>query len=287
MIYVVIPVLNRVQLTLACINSLQKNKSDFKVIVVDHGSTDGSDVLIGKHFPGVILLRGSERMWWAGATNAGVREALKRSDSDLDFVLTLNNDLEVDAGYLEQLLLVHHENGPCLVGSTSVDIAHPETITFAGIQWSSRSAKYTKPDYCKNPKSHLLSPGSKVATDLLPGRGTLIPIEVFQKIGLFDEVNFPHYAADEDFSLRARKYGYPLWVSTEAVVKSHIHHSGTATSGKLAKPGFLTSLVSMRSPNNLRHRYRWAQIHAQNPNLYFSLDMIRLLGSCCRSLFKK
>ena len=44
-----------------------------------------------------------------------------------------------------------------------------------------------------------------VQSDLLTGRGTLIPITAFKTYGVYDAGRFPHYAADEDFSLTCKK----------------------------------------------------------------------------------
>ena len=54
--------------------------------------------------------------------------------------------------------------------------------------------------------------------------GTLVPAEVFKKIGLYNEDYLPHYYADSEFSLRAKKLGYgllfnpnaKLWNNTES-----------------------------------------------------------------------
>jgi GT2 family glycosyltransferase len=40
--------------------------------------------------------------------------------------------------------------------------------------------------------------------DWLPGMGTLIPVETIKKIGLWDNINFPQYHGDIDFTLRAK-----------------------------------------------------------------------------------
>lgn len=60
----------------------------------------------------------------------------------------------------------------------------------------------------------ILAAGSLIhQVDVLPGRGTLIPIEVFQKIGLYDFKRLPHYGADYEFSRRANMYGYKLLIN--------------------------------------------------------------------------
>ncbi|KKU74655.1 MAG: hypothetical protein UY01_C0029G0001, partial [Candidatus Nomurabacteria bacterium GW2011_GWB1_47_6] len=50
----------------------------------------------------------------------------------------------------------------------------------------------------------------------LPGKGTLIPVEVFEKIGNFNYRRLPHYIADYEFFCRAKRNGFKLIVSNKA-----------------------------------------------------------------------
>jgi GT2 family glycosyltransferase len=78
MIYIVIPVFNRWQFTQPCLQSLREQTyRNFKVIVVDHGSTDGTSEYINKEFPEALVLLGNESMWWTAATNLGVKYAIE------------------------------------------------------------------------------------------------------------------------------------------------------------------------------------------------------------------
>ena len=53
MIHVIIPVHNRLEFTIDCINSIykQKQKDKIKIIIVDDGSIDGTSQYIKKKFP--------------------------------------------------------------------------------------------------------------------------------------------------------------------------------------------------------------------------------------------
>ncbi len=53
MVFIIIPVFNRIALTLKCLQSIEKQTyQHFKVIVVNDGSTDGSVEQIRQAFPG-------------------------------------------------------------------------------------------------------------------------------------------------------------------------------------------------------------------------------------------
>ena len=59
MIHIVIPVYNRRDITRNCLLSLrEQTHTDFQVVVIDDGSTDGTSEMIQKEFPEVVLLMG-------------------------------------------------------------------------------------------------------------------------------------------------------------------------------------------------------------------------------------
>ncbi len=78
-----------------CLSSLQtQSYSGFETIVVDNGSTDGSQGYIRENFPEVILLELQENLGFTGACNAGFKIAAG------EYIVLLNNDTEVDSNWI-------------------------------------------------------------------------------------------------------------------------------------------------------------------------------------------
>lgn len=256
---------------------MKQRYTDYKIIVVDDGSVDGTSGYLQSHFDNVIVLQGDGNLWWTGATNLGVNKALQLSTSPNDFILTLNNDLEVKEDYLESLLAAAKHYPISLIGSVSVDINTPDKVHFAGTKWSASTAKY-KRAICKSfSYKELVKAHDIINTDLLPGRGTLIPIVLFNVIGLFDDSAFPHYMADEDFALRAKKMHYKLLIATKAVVYNHVSETGLKKQAK-SFMYYKNVFTSIRSPVNFNNRWRWAKKHANIfPPVYFLFDMTRIV----------
>ena len=56
--------------------------------------------------------------------------------------------------------------------------------------------------------------------DALAGRGMLVPVYAIRKAGTLHPRLLPHYLADYEFSIRMKKYGMKLLVSSRAQVWS-------------------------------------------------------------------
>jgi len=280
MIYIVIPVFNRWNYTKQCLISLSKQTNvNFTVVVVDHGSTDGTADFIKSDFSSVILLKGDSSMWWTAATNMGVKYAMGMADAQ--FILTLNNDLIVKEDYIESLNKASVLKPDSIIGSISLDIDQPDKIIYAGTNWNQLTAKYSIPVPINVTYSLFRLKYEFIKTDLLPGRGTLIPVEVFSRIGLFDEINFPHYVADEEFVLRARRNGFGVYVYARAFVLSHVALTGLNSQSLNKKNKFnhlIDVLTSIRSSSNLDVRWKWAK-NTKFPLIHFGIDMMRLFAS--------
>jgi len=97
---VIIPHRAGTEVLLGCLDALYAAPSSvpFEVLIVDNGSADGSvDAALARH-PGVEVLRLAENQGFAGGCNRGI-DSTRR-----EYVLLLNDDAEVRAGWLEALV---------------------------------------------------------------------------------------------------------------------------------------------------------------------------------------
>ncbi|MBU2025458.1 MAG: glycosyltransferase family 2 protein [Patescibacteria group bacterium] len=100
---VIIPNFNGKKILKACLNSLERQtRRDFKIYVVDNGSTDGSGSMVEKYFPRAKLIRLKKNTGFARATNIGIRRAFSDYPG-LKYICPLNNDVEVSPVYLQSL----------------------------------------------------------------------------------------------------------------------------------------------------------------------------------------
>jgi GT2 family glycosyltransferase len=193
---IVIPVHNRCATTLACLQHLRAQGllSRWSVIVVDDGSTDGTDPAVRTAFPEVVLLSGSGDLWWTGGIVRGMREAMQRG---ADFIFWLNDDTLPAPGALDALL-----TESILSGGLSGGVCLLPGETAPAYSGQHRGFWHLGP---------ALDPGeATVPCDALNGNLVCVPAAVVRAIGYPDERGLPQVLADSDYTLRARRAGYPI-----------------------------------------------------------------------------
>jgi len=201
----------------ACLDSLLRcEKKPFPVIVVDNGSTDGSDGLIQREFPGVKLIRFQENQGFCVAVNAGIRAA------DTPYVILLNNDTTVERGFVSSLTEAVSSHERCFsVGAKMVSMDRPELTDDAGdfycaLGWAFARGKGKMAALYDRPCSIFAACGG----------AAIYRRDVLLELGLFDETYFA-YLEDMDIGYRARLRGYVNRYEPKAVVR----HAGSAFSG--------------------------------------------------------
>jgi GT2 family glycosyltransferase len=226
---------------------------NLETIIVDDGSTDGSYEEIAERFPEVVVLRGDGNLWWAAATNLGVKEALSRG---ADFVFTVNNDVVLSEDAISASVSCALREAPALIGSTVYSLEDPQQIWFAGAFLSPRTCDI------EHEKEPILGPEGIRETQMLTGMGMLIPAESLERVGYFDQDAFPHYMADCDFSLRAAKKGYRLLVSADSRIFNEVASAWTIQQMERPQFGLMAKLIfSRRSAYWLRGRIRFYRRH--------------------------
>jgi len=220
-IFILIPVHNNISSTIKCIQCLnQQSWKDFEIIVIDDGSEDGTADILAREYPSVTVLSGNGNLWWTGAINKGVKYVLTQARSG-DYVLTLNNDLEFDKDYLSTLVEAARLRPTHIIGSISKDINNHDHVLYSGsdFDWDNRKN-------IAKPSINSIEDRFNENTFSIPGRGMFIPVNVFQKIGFFNEKKLPHYGADVEFTIRAKRNGINLSIDRAAILYSDTTVSG-------------------------------------------------------------
>lgn len=241
---VIIPVYNHLALTLACLQSLHANlpRCSIEVIVVDDASTDATQQMLAL-CPGLRYLRNDSNSGFIHTCNKGAQAARG------DYLFFLNNDTEVQAGWLDPLVatldadaragiagskLVYpsgylQEAGACLRADGTVDLV--------GLNGDPADPRY---NYAR-------------PVDHCSGAAILIRAPLFRELGGFDLRYVPAYFEDCDLSLKVQQAGYKVIYQPASVV---VHHLSVTTAelpgGKLAQIARNRELYLQRWGRRLR-----------------------------------
>ena len=260
-VFVVIPVFNRMQFTKDCLNCLfDQTYSPLRLVVVDGGSTDGTQQYLRRHYPQVVLLRSEKELWWGGAMQKGIEYCLDQSCGAEDMLLMMNNDTQIGPTYIETLVRVSRERNAA-VGGVIVDSRDSSRVLDGGefVDWKSYS--FSVRTVVDSGEAFL------EGVDLLSGRGTLVPLLMVRQAGNVNADRYPHYIGDCEFFSRLKRHGFRLGVTYEAVIRSHVGETGMFTHG-LAALTFRQAweaLFSIRSMDNVRDHWRFIEDCAPAP----------------------
>lgn len=279
MIHVVIPVHNRKEYTRGCLISLlQQDQKNFDICVIDDGSSDGTSEMIQEEFPEITLLKGDGNLWWAGSMNKGIRHILEFCQPN-DYILTLNDDVILSPDYISNLKKAANNYPDAIIGSVETTIDAPNIIKNGGtiIDWM--TAKVSIMNRGKNLDE--FPRGYTIEVSEVTGRGSLFPSQVFREVGLYDE-NHIKQCADTELSIKANlKHGFPLRITYDAIVISHLGNKSDVNTKKFftlsdARDYFF----SIKSHYNLINRYWISRSIAPNKSWflrYLSLNLIRTI----------
>ncbi len=244
---IVFPTFNRKDKVKNLLHQIYEQETKLKqttisIIAVVDGSTDGTVEMLRSEFPKVHIVEGNGSWWYTKSMNKGFDKAY---DLDLDYVLTLNDDIVLDADYFMQLESILIQSKIDVVGSISLTMHQPPKVFFGGvrqlIKWRLKFVNYLKKFEAIS--SETLT-GMKPSL-LLPGRGMLIAKDVLKQLNGFD-AHFPQYHSDGDFCLRAIPKGYSVFVSYDLKIYCYIDQTAKASS--FMKSSFTSFLKSFFNP---------------------------------------
>lgn len=221
-ISVIIPNRNGAQTIDKCLEAAFRSRYDnFEVIVVDDCSEDNSVEII-RRYP-CRLIRLPEHSGAAAARNAGAREARG------EVLFFIDSDCIMKEDTLDVAVRAYYTRPEAVTGGTYTPIAHDRGFfsTFQSLFVNYSETKYPRPDY--------------VATHAM-----LIPKEIFEKSGGFDE-HFMPILEDVEFSHRLRRSGVSLRMEPTLQVEHIFNFTLWASLKNAFRKSFYWTMYSIRN----------------------------------------
>jgi GT2 family glycosyltransferase len=262
---ITIPTHNRRDHLLACLESLARlDYTPFDVVVADDGSTDGSAAAVAGQFPAVKVLQGDGSLWWSGAINLAISEALKANPA---YILLLNDDDIIPLDLLSVLVAYAEAHPKTIVGSRIYRLNPPDTLFSAGAAVDWRWRGIYDLDVSRVPPGPLEVPATS-------GQGVLVPRACFDAVGLMDAKTFPQYSGDVDFGFRAHRAGFQCVILPEARVWNDKETTGALSQNRRGLAGLWELFFGRRSYMNVGTQLRFYLRHC--PAWFLPLALVGL-----------
>ena len=224
---------------------------NMEVIVVDNGSTDGSQEYLGT-YPGVRVLKMDKNYGFCGAVNAGIKEAAS------EYVILLNNDTEVEPDFAKELLTAIKADDRIFSCSSKMVQYHDRARMddagdyYCALGWAFGRGKGGLVENYDTPVNIFASCAG----------AAIYRKKMLESLGYFDENHFA-YLEDIDIGYRARIHGYKNVYAPKAVV----YHVGSGFSGS-AHNAFKVKLSSRNSVYLAYKNMPFLQIIVNSPFLF-------------------
>lgn len=204
-----------------CLKSLYEADLQFRfeIIVVDNGSTDGSQAMLEEKFPGVRIIQNDSNVGLSKASNQGIEA------SESKYILLLNNDTIVNGSSLNSMVafLDSHPDA----GAAGGRLLNPDGSFQAGyavfstlweeILIATRLGEYNKKGYPSHFDTNQITAVGWLSSACLLLRSTAL-----DQVGLLDEEYFI-YGDEADLQYRLNRSGWKVYYLPEATT---IHYGG-------------------------------------------------------------
>ena len=180
----------------------EQTYKNFRVVFVDSGSSAGSAMWFKRKYSQYKAFLSANNLGYAKGCNIGIHYARKKG---AEYVLLLNIDTVLENNLLEEL--VKYSKGVAVTTSKIYSTRDKVNIWYAGgaIDYEMGTNVHFHDERLERDES---SPAHGI--DFVSGCCMLIPMQVLQEVGVFDE-KFYMYYEDVDLSIRLKKANIQMY----------------------------------------------------------------------------
>lgn len=213
---------NQAEATIALLESLKKqDTTNFEVVLVDNASDENHELAFKQILPDLSFIRTKTNLGFAGGNNLGIKAAKG------DFIFLLNNDTEIPADCITQLVTV-------LKGNEEIGLLSP-LILYDDDKSVIQYAGYTPLNYLTGRNAQIGQfeknlgqfDNVTIETGFCHGAAVICKAADLEKAGLMDENYFLYYE-ELDWCEKFKKIGKKIYFTG----KTHIYHKESISVGK-------------------------------------------------------
>lgn len=196
-IYILLPVHNRRETTSRFVQCLKEQiYKNYHLILIDDGSTDGTEEMVRREIKNLTVLKGNGRWWWAGALQQGYFWLKSHNIEKSNIVLLINDDTEFEADFLKKAVSLLNRRERVLLFAQNRCKRIGRTYIGFHVDWC---------------HFHIEPTESPKEVEAFSSRGLFLRVGDFSEIGGFYPRLLPHYCSDLEFTLRAVRKGMALY----------------------------------------------------------------------------
>ena len=224
LVYVLTLNWNTKEMTIECIHSiLSSDYPNFKIVVVDNNSSDGSVIAFKKEFgEEIINLETGENLGYGRGMNFGLTYAAKFNP---EYFFIMNNDTKIDPSAISEMVKTAKKyDDNCLVTGKVYHYDRPNILQYVGSRFVDKKYLITK-RICK----YEIDTGQydkESERDMIDDIFWLMPAKIFKNVGGYSPYFFMN-AEQADLALRVKDKGYKLIYTPNA----KIWHKGSLSTG--------------------------------------------------------
>jgi len=237
------------------IGNLSSSTVPVNIIVIDNGSTDGTQQLIKTHYPAVDFIQSETNLGFGKANNIGIKKA---HEAGADFVFLLNQDAWVENDTIEKLVNIAEKK-------PEYGIVSPMHLNGKGAALDFRFSHYISPAKCPKLVSDTFL--NKTINDIYETKfvnaaAWLISRQCIETIGGFNPI-FHMYGEDDNYIHRAHYHGFKVGIYPFAKIYHDREDKNTTISENQYKKDIKKSLLVKYSnpniPNTITQEIKWVK----------------------------
>jgi len=208
---IILPVLNNPECTYKCLDSILRNTqhSNYEVIVIDTGSTDGTrDYLSKLRIAGIKVLLNEKNLGFLEGCNACTKVATG------DYLVFLDNHAEVQPGWLSALIECAERSHSCGAVGSKLLFTDGTLQEAGGIVFADGTAfQYGREMNPRTPKFNFVR-----EVDYCSSVGLMVRSPLWRDIGGFDHCFAPSGYEDVDLCFEIRRRGFNVLYQPESAI---------------------------------------------------------------------
>ncbi len=216
LVSIVICTYNNKDIIAGCLKSIADlTYNNFKCILVDDHSTDGTYEYVKEKYPWVICVKKKENSGIGTSRNIGIRKSKSK------YILFLDSDAELNMNFLNECVkLMESDKNIGICGPKLAYILNSRIICSAGLGLLKICIGYDRGE-----GNNISKYATQERVLSVCGAAMFVRSKIFKSIGNFDETTSSYGCDDQDFCWRANIAGYKVLYNPKAIGYHGFHQT--------------------------------------------------------------